>query len=104
MRKKVETKKKKMRVAGVECPVCLEKIWSRHRHDYRHCKCGYSSIDGGRDYVKVGYGLKFDISYDRTMEIYKHIDLFNKAVGAPRSITLLVERPEGEQREPRFPY
>jgi len=45
-----------MRVLGTECPMCLQRIWSRHRHDYRHCFCGYTSVDGGRDYLSVGFG------------------------------------------------
>lgn len=49
------TKKKYRYVTGVECTVCNERIWSRHRHDYRHCGCGMTSVDGGREYLRVGF-------------------------------------------------
>lgn len=45
-----------VKVFGIECPLCKEHIWSRHRHDFRYCGCGYCAIDGGRDYMKVSYG------------------------------------------------
>lgn len=45
-----------MKVTGIQCPRCYEEIWSRHRHDYRFCSCGYSSVDGGRDYLRFGWG------------------------------------------------
>ncbi len=41
---------------GVECPKCFQRIWSRHRHDCRSCFCGYVYVDGGRDYLRWGYG------------------------------------------------
>lgn len=43
-------------VYGVQCPRCHEEIWSRHRHDCRSCSCGYCYIDGGRDYIRIGWG------------------------------------------------
>lgn len=43
-------------VEGIECPHCLQNIWSRHRHDFRYCFCRYCYVDGGRDYTRVGYG------------------------------------------------
>ena len=49
-------RKKYKTVDGLECPQCLQRIWSRHRHDMRHCFCGYCFIDGGRDYFRYGYG------------------------------------------------
>jgi hypothetical protein len=44
----------KQKVWAVECPKCHEVIWSRHRHDFRYCKCGAVYVDGGRDYLKRG--------------------------------------------------
>lgn len=46
-------KYKRRTVDGIECPNCLERIWSRHRHDMRWCFCGQYAVDGGRDYMKV---------------------------------------------------
>lgn len=43
-----------MKVWGIECPKCLDRIWSRHTHDFRYCKCGAVYVDGGRDYLKRG--------------------------------------------------
>ncbi len=42
-------------VKCVQCPKCREIIFSRARHDCRSCKCGSIFIDGGFDYVKIGY-------------------------------------------------
>jgi len=40
------------------CPICKEEITSKHRHDFRHCKCGECFVDGGLDYFRFGYGDK----------------------------------------------
>lgn len=62
-----------MKVTGIECPKCKDQIWSRHRHDCRSCKCGYCYIDGGRDYLRVGYGAggapNEDLPIPQTVEI-----------------------------------
>ena len=39
----------------IQCNACLEIITSYHRHDYRTCKCGLVSVDGGRAYLKRSY-------------------------------------------------
>jgi len=39
---------------GIICRECHEIVWSRHRHDFRHCPCGKSFVDGGRDYTRYG--------------------------------------------------
>jgi hypothetical protein len=52
----VRTKGMGTRVRGVECPHCLQRIVSLHRHDFKHCFCGYCSIDGGLDYLRYGWG------------------------------------------------
>jgi hypothetical protein len=44
------------RVQGVECPKCFQRIWSQHRHDMRYCFCGYAYVDGGHDYLRMGWG------------------------------------------------
>lgn len=100
---KNKPKTKKMRVTGVKCPLCEEKIWSRHRHDYRFCRCGYSSVDGGRDYLKMGWGLKIlDIEY--TELVGKAYHAFNQVVGIPERVTLVVERSPETEYEPSWPY
>lgn len=37
-----------------QCPTCDEVIESLHRHDYRSCECGDSSVDGGSWYGRMG--------------------------------------------------
>lgn len=43
-----------MKIYGLECPICKDKIYSRARHDLRSCSCGYCFIDGGFDYNRIG--------------------------------------------------
>jgi hypothetical protein len=40
---------------SIVCPKCAEEIWSEHRHDFRQCECGSVFIDGGNDYVRIGW-------------------------------------------------
>ena len=40
---------------GVRCPHCAEEIFSNERHDFVACKCKKTYIDGGFDYIRVGY-------------------------------------------------
>jgi len=37
---------------AVLCRSCCDIIESRHRHDFRTCKCGAISVDGGQSYKK----------------------------------------------------
>jgi len=77
----------KIMVNGIECPMCQEQIWSRHGHDFRHCKCEYCFVDGGRNYLRFGYGNTM-IPQDKwivpkTVEIdaTKEINAYNKKYG-----------------------
>ena len=40
---------------ALHCLTCDDVIYSVNRHDYRHCSCGAVSIDGGKDYTKIGF-------------------------------------------------
>ena len=40
-------------ISVIECQKCKDKVWSRHRHDMRYCKCLAVAIDGGRSYTKI---------------------------------------------------
>jgi hypothetical protein len=42
-------------VSTITCPLCGQTIYSRCRHDIRWCKCASICIDGGFDYVKIGW-------------------------------------------------
>lgn len=37
------------------CRKCGDVIESFHRHDYKHCKCGSISVDGGKAYIRRGW-------------------------------------------------
>ena len=41
-------------VRAVKCPICENHVYSRSRHDMRHCGCGLVFIDGGFDYHRIG--------------------------------------------------
>lgn len=38
----------------IKCLKCNDIIESLSRHDYRNCKCGTCSIDGGYEYTRIG--------------------------------------------------
>lgn len=40
--------------AAIKCLECQDVIYSINRHSYTHCKCEGCSIDGGRDYTRLG--------------------------------------------------
>ena len=44
-----------MKISAIKCKDCDDVIYARARHDYRECSCGSVAIDGGFDYVKVGF-------------------------------------------------
>jgi hypothetical protein len=50
-------------VVYIRCKKCGDVIVSKHRHDYRTCKCGKIAIDGGSDYTKIT-GNREDWEYD----------------------------------------
>lgn len=37
---------------AAECRRCGEVVESRHRHDFRVCRCGLIAVDGGLDYAR----------------------------------------------------
>lgn len=64
-------------VSVIICPLCKDEVWSRHRHDMRHCKCGGCFIDGGRDYSRIGFEYLLepkikmaDIIYNKKNDMY----------------------------------
>lgn len=50
------------RVATVTCNGCGDEIYSRACHDFRSCECGKTHIDGGFNYVKVGFDASVGFS------------------------------------------
>ena len=66
----------KTKVAAITCPLCHCTIYSRARHDFRYCKCGAVSIDGGFNYTKCAWDDKrvfmpetHDLFVDTTKEM-----------------------------------
>lgn len=41
----------------VICPHCGDRMRSEYRHDYKHCKCGKSMVDGGSAYLRSSLGI-----------------------------------------------
>ena len=41
----------------IKCLKCNDIIESLSQHDYRKCKCGSTSIDGGKAYTRRGGDL-----------------------------------------------
>lgn len=39
----------------IQCGLCGDIIKSRYRHDFKYCKCGNLSVDGGNNYLKVSF-------------------------------------------------
>lgn len=44
-----------LRASGVICPTCGDWIFSRANHDMHHCSCGDTYVDGGFNYLRVGF-------------------------------------------------
>ena len=50
-----------------QCRKCDDIIWSAHHHDFKSCKCGAISVDGGMAYIRrVG---DLDSIIDRSMSM-----------------------------------
>jgi hypothetical protein len=39
----------------IKCKKCGDVIESMYRHDFKFCKCGFCSVDGGQDYLRRGW-------------------------------------------------
>ena len=39
----------------IKCNLCGDIIVSEDRHDFKSCKCGTVSADGGNEYLRRGY-------------------------------------------------
>jgi len=55
---------------AVRCNKCDDYIYSANRHDFKTCKCGNISVDGGMDYLRrVGKGISDRTYTDMSMEM-----------------------------------
>lgn len=43
---------KRIKRNAVRCATCKQEIESKHRHDFKFCKCGAVGVDGGKDYLR----------------------------------------------------
>lgn len=41
----------RVRTVAVKCRQCADVIVSTHVHDFKRCKCGEISVDGGKSYI-----------------------------------------------------
>ena len=39
-------------VNKAQCKLCDDIVESKHRHDFKWCKCGSMAVDGGKAYIK----------------------------------------------------
>jgi len=44
-----------MKIFAIKCLGCGDTIYSRARHDWHQCSCGKTFVDGGFDYMRVGW-------------------------------------------------
>lgn len=42
----------KIKRNAIKCKKCGDIIESKHVHDFKFCKCGNVSVDGGKEYLK----------------------------------------------------
>ena len=93
-------------VNRVYCSKCKELIISKHVHDFKTCKCGSVSIDGGTYYLKracdeniefVDFSerIKVNKDYDVNRKTYKQFDLDSKCCKCG-SRNILVHKGDGE--------
>ena len=40
---------------GVRCAKCGDEIYSNYTHDFRYCSCKATFVDGGWEYLRVGW-------------------------------------------------
>lgn len=53
----------------IKCNYCGDIITSESVHDYRTCKCGKVSVDGGHQYLRRSYFKNKDTDYVELSEI-----------------------------------
>ena len=63
----MEYKDKKILKNMLQCNNCKDIIESKHRHDFKWCKCGNIAVYGGKEYLRRCVGI-----YDYTdMSVYE---------------------------------
>ncbi len=90
-----------MKVQGIECPRCQEQLWSKYGHDFHHCGCGYCFVDGGRHYLRYGWGVPYP--HDGTPEEQARAQADTARIGKPQQIELEVPDEAVRIHSDRFP-
>jgi hypothetical protein len=75
-------------VTGIQCPLCEEVLVSLWGHDFHYCECGYCFVDGGRNYLRYGYGIPYP--HEGTPAQQKLSMLATRRIGVPSTIVVLV--------------
>jgi hypothetical protein len=47
-----QSKRRKIKSNKIQCTLCQEIIESKRPHDFKSCKCGSCSVDGGLEYLR----------------------------------------------------
>ena len=63
--------KRMLEITGIKCPKCNTIIYSRARHDFHWCPCNTIYIDGGFEYVKMGYKTTLPKTVKFSLEVTK---------------------------------
>lgn len=45
---------------AIQCNFCNQVVESKHRHDFRECRCGRVFVDGGKSYLRRGFKHESD--------------------------------------------
>jgi hypothetical protein len=56
----MKEKEKKLIHNRIKCLKCGDIIESTYRHDFVQCSCGTCFVDGGHDYMRVGFKDYYD--------------------------------------------
>ena len=71
---------KKLIRNAIKCNHCGDIIESKHRHDFKECKCGAVFIDGGLDYCRVDFkNSPNDFENLSEYEEVKYEDIYSKS-------------------------
>ena len=90
---------KKDIVQGIQCPRCSEKLWSKWGHDFHYCGCGYCFVDGGRNYLRYGWGIAPEggNTQETTREAWEVAKAATEKIGKPEMIDIDVAQWEKEK-------
>lgn len=76
-------------ISGIRCLLCNDLIWSKHRHDFRYCSCGYCFVDGGREYLRFGWGMPYP--HEGTDQEKLLAKLATEKIGKPSTVRLHID-------------